>query len=110
VTYQCQYITPACNISECNYKCETQNTEPEIETDGYSQTGWNPQVDRHWSVYSPPIVSWAGFWTGPDTNQVIFAVHTQNAGGLPRPIANTTYMIVVEFIFNQIFFTAITLG
>jgi hypothetical protein len=41
---------------------------------------------------------------------VIFAVHTQNAGGLPRPIANTTHMIVAEFIFNQIFFTAITLG
>ena len=39
VTYQCQYFTINCRISECNCKLESQYAEPEIGTEGLDKHG-----------------------------------------------------------------------
>jgi len=90
VTYQCQYFTISSSISECNHKCETRNTEPEIGTDGSSQTRRNPWVNGYGSRFGPARVSGSGFWTGLEPNQPVFAVQTWTAGMLPWPVANTS--------------------
>jgi len=51
VTYQCQYFTMNSSISERDHKYETWNAEPEIGTDGSSQTRRNPQVDGQGSGF-----------------------------------------------------------
>jgi len=77
------------SISECEPKCGTRNSEPEIGTDGSSHTRHNPRVDGYLSRFGPPWVSGSGFWTGLDPNRPISVVQSLNAGGLPRPVANT---------------------
>jgi len=90
VTYQCQYFTISSSLSECDNKCEPRNAEPEIGPDGYSQTRRNPRVDGYRSGFGPPRVRGSGFWPGLERNWPVFAVQTRTAGGLPRPVANTT--------------------
>jgi hypothetical protein len=65
--------------------------EPEIGTDGSSQTRQNPRVDGYGSGFGPPRCSGSGFWTGLEPNQIVLAVRTRTAGWLPGPVANTTW-------------------
>jgi len=90
VTYHGQYFTINSRISECDHKCETRNAEPEIGTDGSSQTRRNPQVDGYGSRFGPPRVCGSGFWPVLEPNRPVFAVQTRTAGGLPGPVANST--------------------
>jgi len=90
VTYHGQYFTINSHISECDHKCETQNAEPEIGTDGSSQTRRNPRVDGYGSGFGTPRVCGSGFWPVLEPNRPVFAVQTRTAGGLPGPVANTT--------------------
>jgi len=69
---------------------KTQNTEPEIGTDGSSQTRQNPRVDGYGSGFGPPRRCGSGFWTVLEPNRNVFPVRTRTAGGLPGPVANTT--------------------
>jgi hypothetical protein len=91
VQYPGQYFTIIISISECDHKCETRNAEPEIVTDGSSQTRRNPRVDVYGSGFCPPSVCGSGFWTVLELNWPVFEVQTRTAGGLPWPVANTTY-------------------
>ena len=43
---------------------ETRNVEPDIITDGSSQTWPNQRVDEYWSGFGPPRSTWSGSWTG----------------------------------------------
>jgi len=92
VTYQCQYFTINSSISECDHKYETRNAEPEIGTDGSSQSRRNPRVDGYGSGLGQPRGSGSGFWTVLEPNRPVFAVQSRTAGGLPGPVANTTYV------------------
>jgi hypothetical protein len=89
--YQWRYFTINSSISECDHKCETRNAEPEIGTDGSSQTRRNPRVDWYRSAFGSPRVSGTGFWMGLELNWPVFAVQTRTAGGLPGPVANTRW-------------------
>jgi len=89
MTYQGQYCTINSSISECDHKCETRNAEPEIRTDGSSQTWRNPQVDGYRSRFGPPRVCGSSLWSVLEPNQPVIAVQTRTAGGLPGPVANT---------------------
>jgi len=91
VMYQCQYFTINSSISECDQKCETRNTEPEIRITRYRQCRQNPQIDGYGSGFGSPRNSGLGSSTGLEPDQAIFAVTTRTAGGLPEPIADTTY-------------------
>ena len=71
------------SISECDDKCETRNAEPEIGTDGSSQTRRNLRVDGYGSGFAPPRVSMLGFWTGLEPNRPVFPFQTRTASGLP---------------------------
>jgi hypothetical protein len=64
VTYQCQYFTIDSSITECDYKCETRMAEPEIGTDGSSQTRRNLRVDGYGPRSGPARVTRSGFWAG----------------------------------------------
>jgi hypothetical protein len=90
VTYHGQYFTINSRISECDHKCETRNAEPEIGTDGSSQTRRNPRVDGYGSGFGPPRVCGSGFWPVLEPNRPGFAVQTQTAGALPGLVANTS--------------------
>jgi hypothetical protein len=90
VRYQCRYFTINSSISECDHKCNTRNAEPEIGTDGSSQTLRNLRLDGYGSRIGLPRVSGWGFWTGLELNQLGFAVLIRTPGGLPGPVANTT--------------------
>jgi len=68
---------------------KTRNTEPEIGTDGSSQTRQNPRVDGYGSGFGPPRRSGSGFGTVLEPNPTVFPVGTRTAGGLPGPVANT---------------------
>jgi len=68
---------------------ETWNAEPDIGTDGCSQTQQNPWVDSYRSWFGPPRLSGSGFWTGPEPKRPVFEGQTRIAGGLPGPIANS---------------------
>jgi len=61
VTYHGQYFTINSRISECDHQCETRNAEPEIGTDGSSQTRRNPWVDGYGSGFGLPRVCGSGF-------------------------------------------------
>ena len=89
MTYQCQYFTINSSISECDHKYETRNAEPEIGTDGSSQTWRNLPVDGYGSGVGLPRVSGSGFLMVLEPNRPGFAVQTRTAGGLPGPVANT---------------------
>jgi len=91
VTYHGQYLTINSRISECDHKCESRNAEPEIGTDGSSQTRRNPLVDGYGSGFGPPRVCRSGFWTVLEPNRPVSAVQIRTAGGLPGPVANTTH-------------------
>jgi len=69
---------------------KTLHTEPEIGTDGSSQTREILQVDRYGSGFGPPRRCWSSFWTVLEPNRTIFLVRNRTAGGLPGPVANTT--------------------
>jgi len=90
VTYQCEYFTISSSISECSDICETRNAEPEIGSDGSSQTRRNRRVDGYWTGFDPSRVSRLGFWPGLEPNRPIFEVRTRTAGGSPEPVANTS--------------------
>jgi len=94
VTYQCQYFTINSCISECDHKCETWNAEPEIGTDGSSQTRQIPRVEGYGSGFGLPRVSCSGFWMGLEPNRPVFAVQTRTAGGLPAPVAYTSITLL----------------
>jgi len=68
----------------------TRIPEPEIGTDGCSQTWQDPQVDEYGSGFGPPRCSGSGYWTGLEPNRTVSAVRTRTAGGSPGPVANTT--------------------
>jgi len=89
VPYHGQYFTINSRISECDHKCETRTAEPEIGTDGSSQTRRNPRVDGYGSGFGPPRVCGSGFWPVLELNRPVFAVQTRTPGGLPAPVANT---------------------
>ena len=89
------------SITECDHKCETQNAEAEIGTDGSSQTRRNPRVDGYGSGFGLPRVCGSGFWMVLEPNRPLFAVQTRTAGGLPRPVANTSD--VSTPLFNRVF-------
>jgi len=89
VTYHGEYFTINSCIAECDHKCETRNAEPEIGTDGSSQTWRNPRVDSYGSGIGPPRVCGSGFCPVLEQNRLVFAVETWTAGGLPGPRANT---------------------
>jgi len=93
VTYHGQYFTINSRISECDHKYETRNAEPEIGTDGSSQTRRNPLVDGYGSGFGPPRVRGLGFWMVLEPNRPVFVVQTRTAGGLPGPVANTKYSV-----------------
>jgi len=90
VTYHGQYCTINSRISECDHQCETRNAEPEIGTDGSSQTQRNPRVDGYGSGFGPPRVCGSGLWPVLEPYRPVFAVQTRTAGGLPGPISNTS--------------------
>jgi len=105
VMSQCQHFMVNSSISECDHKCETQNAEPEIGTNGSSETWQNPRVGGYGSRFGPPGIRWLSFWTGLELNWPIFAVQTQTAGGLPGPIGNTSnrgkFAIPATYAFRQ---------
>jgi len=68
---------------------KTQNTEPEIGTDGSSQTWQNSRVDGYRSGFGPPRRCGLGFWMVQKPNQSVFPVRSRTAGGLPGPVPNT---------------------
>ena len=74
--------------------------EPEIGTDGSSQTWQNPRVDGYGSGFGLPRCSGSGCWIGFKPNRTVLAVWARTAGGLPRPVANTKYEGYV-LIFNN---------
>jgi hypothetical protein len=41
---------------------------------------------------NPPRQSGSGFWTGLELNRSDFLFQTWTAGGLPGPVANTSYL------------------
>jgi len=84
-------LTVAYLNATINVKPQTQNRrlEPEIGTDGSSQTRRNLRVDGYGSGFGPPWVCGSGFWTVLQPNRPVFAVHTRTAGGLPGPVSNT---------------------
>jgi hypothetical protein len=88
VTYQCQYFTIHSSISECDHKCETRNTEPEIGTDGSSQTRRNLRVDRYGSGFGPRRVSGSGFCKGlePYRTYPFFRSKPGPVVGYPDPV------------------------
>jgi len=98
VTYLWRYFTINSSISECDHKCETQNVEPEIGTNGSSLTRLNPRVDGYGSRFGPPRVSGSGFWTGLEPNRPVFAVQTRSANRLPGPVATTRYGESIPFL------------
>jgi len=67
----------------------TRILEPEIGTDGSSQTRHNPRVDGYGSGFGLPRCNRSRFWTGLEPNRTVLAVWTRTAGGLPGPVANT---------------------
>jgi len=70
---------------------KTRNIEPEIGTDGTSQTRQNPRVDGYGSGFASPSRSMSCFWTVLEPNRTILVVRNRTAGGLPGPVANTTW-------------------
>jgi len=69
---------------------KTQNTEPEIQTDGSIKTLQDQQVEGFGSMFGPPSGSTLGFWSGPEQHRPVFVVQTRTAGRLPGPVANTS--------------------
>jgi hypothetical protein len=70
----------------------TRNTEPEIGTDGSSQTWQKPLDDGYQSGFSPGRYCWSGFRTVMEYIRTVFLVQTQTAGWFPGPVANTRCM------------------
>jgi len=89
VSYQNQSYTINSSISECDLQYETRNAEPEIGTDKFRQSRWNPLVDGSGSRFGTPRVSGSGFWLRLEPNQPVFLLQTRTAGGLRGPVANT---------------------
>jgi len=69
----------------------TQNTEPQIGTEGFSQARQNPPVDGYRSGFGPPRRCGSGFWTVLKPNRTGFPVWTRTTGRLPGPVANTIH-------------------
>jgi len=90
VTYQGQYFRINSHISECDHKCETRNTQPEVGTDKSSQTRQNLWLDVYGSGFGPPRVCGSGFSTVLKPNRHVFAVQTRTACGLPGLVPTTT--------------------
>jgi len=89
VTYKCRYFKINNSISECDDTFETRNAEPEVGTNGSSQTRQDPRVPGYGSGIGLPRVRGSGFWTGLKPNWPVCAVQIRTAGGLPGPFANT---------------------
>jgi len=71
---------------------ETRNAEPEIGTDGSSQTQQNMRDDGYWSGFGLPSGSRSGLWMGQEPNRPVLTVRTQAAGRLPGPVANSNWV------------------
>jgi len=65
--------------------------QPEIGTDGSSQTLRQQQVLGYGSWFGPQRCSGAGLKTGLEPNRTVFVVLTSTACGLPGPVANTCH-------------------
>jgi len=76
---------------------KTRNAEPDIGTDGSSQTRQNPQVDWYGSRLGLPRLSGSGFWMVLELNRPVFAGQTWTAGRSPGPVANTSQCCSVVF-------------
>jgi len=70
---------------------KTWNTGLEIGPDGSSQTQRDTPVARFGAVFGPPRSSRLCVWTVLEPNRSVVPVQTRIAGGLPGPVANTTY-------------------
>ena len=68
----------------------TRIPEPEIRTDGSSETRQHWRIDGYGSGFGPPRCSRSGFWKGLDTNRTVLAVRSRTPGVVPGPVANTT--------------------
>jgi len=78
----------------------TRNTEPEIGTDGCSETRQNPRVDGYGSGFGPPRRCGSGFWTVLEPNRTVFPVRTRTAGGFPGPVATTRWTYTNQPLFR----------
>jgi len=75
---------------------KTRKWEPEIGTDGFSQTQQNPQVHWYGCWFGPARNSGSGFRTVQNPKRTGFPVHTPTAGGLPGPVVSTTYISLLD--------------
>jgi len=88
---------------------KTRNGEPQIGPDGSSQTWQNSRVDWYGAGFGPPRSSRSGFCTVQEPNRTVFPAQARTAGGLPGPIANSTYMtsltniLLLNVVFNFMF-------
>jgi hypothetical protein len=69
---------------------KTRKIEPEIATDGSSQTRQNLRVDGYVSWFCPPRRGGWDFWTILEPNQIVIEVRTRTAGRSPGSVANAT--------------------
>jgi len=90
VTYESQDFAIGSKIAKCDHKLTTPGTEPEIGTDGSSQTRHNARLDMYRSGIGAPRPSRSGFWSGVELNKTVFPVQIRTAGTLPGPVANTS--------------------
>jgi hypothetical protein len=63
--------------------------EPEIGTDGSSETWLNPQIDWHESGFGMPRVRRSGVWSGLELNRPVDVIQSPIACRLLRSVANT---------------------
>ena len=61
------------SISECDYKCETGNAEPEIGSDKSSQTRRDQHVVGYGAGFETLRASRLRFWNGFELNRPILA-------------------------------------
>jgi len=64
--------------------------EPEIGTNGSSETRQNQWVTGYGYGFGPQRSCGSGFWTVLEPNRTLYPVQTRTAGGLPGPVANTS--------------------
>jgi len=70
---------------------KTWNTEPEIGTDGSSQTRQIPRVDGYGCGFGLQRRCGSGFWTVLKPNRIVLLVRTRTTGRLPGPVVNTKW-------------------
>jgi len=89
---------------------ETWNAEPEIGSDGTSNTRQPLRVYRYGYGFGPPRGGGPEFWLHLELTRPIFAVQALTAGRLSRPVANTSHRcsgcicsIMVDYLVPALF-------